>query len=234
MNWSNERYVRLYTRDTSDWLLLSWQAQALLCLLLRKADRLGEIDLGRHGLKGVAAHVKMPWKVAEPALEELLADGVVHREDREGRLLLVFKNYTIANESTSAGAERMRRYRERHRDAREASPRDETSPGDVTGDAHGGDGDVTRDGVTHKVTPIRSVPSDPSVPKAARVRARDGTNGPYSGPRAGNGNGAAIPGSVRSGPDCCTRCGKKATAYMGAEHVCLACYGLAPAPEVKS
>ena len=36
MDWSNERYVRVYTRDTADWLALSTDAQDLLLLLLRR------------------------------------------------------------------------------------------------------------------------------------------------------------------------------------------------------
>ena len=57
MRWDDERYVRLYTRDTTDWLALSWQAQGLFVLILRKVNRAGVIDLGRAGKRGLAAHV---------------------------------------------------------------------------------------------------------------------------------------------------------------------------------
>jgi len=43
MDWSNERYVRVYTRDTAEYLALCWQAKALLSLLLRKCDRAGVV-----------------------------------------------------------------------------------------------------------------------------------------------------------------------------------------------
>lgn len=183
MNWSDERYVRLYTRDTVDWLSWSWQAQALFCLLLRKADRLGEIDLGRHGTKGIAAHVKMPWKVAEPALAELLADSCIQAQDRAGRTVLVFRNYTTANEAIASGAERQRRYRERRHGVTGDGAGDETSPRDVTGDVTRNAVTVKGDAVTSRVTPIRAVPSVPcradpdpvtqtSQGQSARGRAR--------------------------------------------------------------
>ena len=35
MRWEDERYVRIYTRDTPSWMLLSWDAQALFLQLLR-------------------------------------------------------------------------------------------------------------------------------------------------------------------------------------------------------
>ena len=34
MRWEDERYVRVYTRDTPEWCLLSWEARALFLLLL--------------------------------------------------------------------------------------------------------------------------------------------------------------------------------------------------------
>jgi len=35
MNWSEERYVRLYTRNTADWMALCWEARALFPNMLR-------------------------------------------------------------------------------------------------------------------------------------------------------------------------------------------------------
>ena len=40
VDFSDESYVRLYTRDTVSWLRLGWEAQALLCLLLRQRLRM--------------------------------------------------------------------------------------------------------------------------------------------------------------------------------------------------
>lgn len=90
MRWEDERYVRVYTRDTVDWQGLSFDAQALFLLLLRKVDRAGLLDLGKPGNRGVAVAIGHPrdWARLEPALEELLTDGCVRVVD-EGRRLVV-------------------------------------------------------------------------------------------------------------------------------------------------
>lgn len=79
MNWEDERYVRLYTRDTGDWCALSWDGQALLMQLLRKADRSGVIQLGKRGRAALplllfqAQHTKR----IDEALTELTEGGCV-------------------------------------------------------------------------------------------------------------------------------------------------------------
>lgn len=47
MNWSDERYVRLFTRDTVTWLRWSFETRAIFCLMLRKVDRSGVLETGR-------------------------------------------------------------------------------------------------------------------------------------------------------------------------------------------
>jgi hypothetical protein len=111
MDWSNERYVRVYCRDTPSWAILPWEARALWLFLLRRMDRAGTMDLGKHGTKGSAASIGMPVELVEPMLPLLLEDGcLVHEADR-----LRVPNYIPANETPSSGAERMRAYRERSR-----------------------------------------------------------------------------------------------------------------------
>lgn len=112
MDWANERYVRVYTRDTADWLALSWQARALLMFILRKADRVGAIELGRHGIRGLAGVVGMPPDVVDPAMQELLTDGAVQLV---GSSLLV-PNFIDAQEATASPTQRSREHRERKRD----------------------------------------------------------------------------------------------------------------------
>jgi hypothetical protein len=116
MRWEDERYVRVYTRDTVDWLALSFDAQALLCLLLRKVDRAGLLPLGKHGKKSVAIAIGHPreWARLEPALDELLTDGVCALSEDGGTL--VFPNYIAAQEASASAVQRTREYRERERD----------------------------------------------------------------------------------------------------------------------
>jgi hypothetical protein len=139
MRWEEERYVRVYTRDTADWLALSWDAQGLFLQLLRKADRAGLIPLGRQGKRAVAM-VLLRMDIWEsrlaPALEELINDGCV-RIDGDS---LFIPNYVEAQEAKMTAAERKRRQRDRDR----------------LGDGEIQDGqDVTRDSVNvTRVTPV--------------------------------------------------------------------------------
>lgn len=113
MDWSNERYVRLYTRDTADWLAISYEAQNLLMQLLRKADRTGVIEVGKHGKKGAAIVLGRAdlWPKIEAAVEELLADGCLFFLDTK----FILKNFLPAQESSTSDAQRKREERERRR-----------------------------------------------------------------------------------------------------------------------
>lgn len=111
MDWSNERYVRLYTRDTETVLLQSWQARALFREMLRKCDRAGVIEC-RTGLRGLSLVVGMPLDVVTAHLPELLADESV-RECAEGYVL---PNFLAAQDTPQSDAQRARESRQRRRD----------------------------------------------------------------------------------------------------------------------
>jgi hypothetical protein len=121
MNWSDERYVRLYTRDTADWIAWAWQARALFPLLLRKADRSGVVDLGRRGKGGVAALVGLPPDVAEAGVDELVADGCVSLSSDESGSWLQIRNYEEAQEALASPTKRQRDWRERKRTSVDAA-----------------------------------------------------------------------------------------------------------------
>lgn len=168
MRWEDERYVRLYTRDTIDWLNLSLEAQALFSLLLRKVDRAGLLPLGKHGERGVASAIGHPtrWDTIKPALDELLADGCI--VVRDGVLLV--PNFTEAQEARQSDKARQQKSRESARtkvqtgvpaNEQSVTNRDETSHA-VTA------GHTTSHGVTPScAVPSRAVPSVPSGGSAA-------------------------------------------------------------------
>lgn len=112
MRWEDERYVRVFTRDTPDWCALSWEAQALFLFLLRRVDRAGLVPLGRSGARGLAGMVGMPVEVVERALPELLADGCV----QQSGTTLVIPNFVAAQESPQSDKLRARESRTRARD----------------------------------------------------------------------------------------------------------------------
>ncbi len=156
MRWEDERYVRLYTRDTVDWLNLSFEAQALFALLLRKVDRAGLLPLGKHGARGVASAIGHPlrWDTIRPALDELVADGCVTICDG----VLFIPNFTVAQDAKQSDKARQQKSRETARallKAQSVTNRDETSQAVTDGHA-----------TSQPVTPCRAVPSS-TVPSSA-------------------------------------------------------------------
>lgn len=143
MDWTDERWVKLYTRDTTDWLALSWQAQGLFVLILRKVNRAGVIDLGRAGKRGLAAHIGggSAWASLEPHLDELLADGCVTFDG----IALRVPNFVTAQTSIQSDKARKRAERERATDLGRDEQENEEPKRDVT----------KRDGESQDVTGSR-------------------------------------------------------------------------------
>jgi hypothetical protein len=112
VRWGDERYVRIYCRDNGDWLALGWEAQALLCLAMRKTDRAGILDVGKNAARGLSAITGMPVEVVERALPILLEDGCLIANETK----LVWRNFLEAQEAPATDAQRAREARARARD----------------------------------------------------------------------------------------------------------------------
>lgn len=119
MNWSDERYVKLYSRNTATWVTWPWQARAALPLFLRVADGAGLLDCGRREpLRALAALVMLPVEVVEVAVAAMVDDGTLEVVER-GWLL---PHYLEAQEATKTPALKKRDQRDRDRaKAREIS-----------------------------------------------------------------------------------------------------------------
>lgn len=160
MNWEDERYIRLYTRDTVDWNMLPFEAQALLPLILRKLDRAGVLDLGKHGLQGLRATLKAPQEFFDRGMEALLEDGCVALRGNA----IVMPNFLSAQECKQS--DRARKSAERERRRAEA-----VSGHDVTKTSESGQSVTERDtesqNVTKSHTPSHAVTDGHSVPSRA-------------------------------------------------------------------
>jgi uncharacterized phage protein (TIGR02220 family) len=110
MDWCNERYVRLYTRNTPEWLCMEWQGRALWPLLLREVDRSGVLAT-KLGARGIAQAVGLPIEVVEVGIRELMADGCLIQH----QLGYVVPNFVEAQESAQSDAQRKRESRLRRR-----------------------------------------------------------------------------------------------------------------------
>ena len=110
MDWSDEPYVRLYTRDTTNWRRFGWEGQAVLSLLLRKVDRAGVLDLSElEPWEAVALAIGMPEEIVQTGVARLLKLGTLAvRGDQ-----LVIPNHLAAQTSTKSDKLRQKESRER-------------------------------------------------------------------------------------------------------------------------
>lgn len=111
MRWEDERYVRVYTRDTPEWSALSWEARTVFWGLLRRCDRAGILQVGKAGVRALAGVIPAPLEVVERAVPELLADGCL--QARDGAYII--PNFMPAQDAVTSDAQRKRDQRERDR-----------------------------------------------------------------------------------------------------------------------
>lgn len=181
LDWSNERYVRLYTRDTATWKLVDWRARTVLLHLLRKVDRAGVLDVGDDGELGLAAVLELPLEeVVEPGIAQLVKRGVVVNS---GTAYLL-PNFLAAQEAVASDRQRQRDARDRRRAATmtAAAERDQASR-NVTGESRSVTGEsrsvTERHAESRGVTgchsePSRAVPIQEDLSQHARARAEQG------------------------------------------------------------
>jgi hypothetical protein len=173
VKFEEERYVRVYTRDTGDWLMLSFEAQSVWLMMLRKFDRSGLIHLGRGGRRMLAAVLGHPaqQELVDRALDELLADGCVTIVTDGTKLYA--PNFIDAQDWTATDADRARKYR-----AKKAKP-PETLESENPENLSTVTNVTTVTQPSPRAVPCRSVPSVPSVGTDVRADA--------SAPAAGDG-----------------------------------------------
>lgn len=147
MNWADEPWVKLYRRNTADWLAVGWEARAVYHELLKHVNRRGQIVLGRSGLRGLAVVLQMPQDVVERSIPILAEDGALVASSTE----LVLVNFVEAQETRQSDAARKRAQREREKDHPDDESQNVTSP---NGSADRSSRNVTESHAeSHGVTP---------------------------------------------------------------------------------
>jgi uncharacterized phage protein (TIGR02220 family) len=118
MDWANERYVRVYTRDTVSWKLCDWRAHTTLLHLFRKVDRAGVLDVGDDGTAGLAAVLELPNEVVGPGIEQLTRASASGRSPTVAYTgsSYVILNFIEAQEAPQSDPQRARESRARRRD----------------------------------------------------------------------------------------------------------------------
>lgn len=144
MNWSDERYVRIYTRDTADLIAAGWEGRLVLYELIRKVDRSGVLDTGGD-LDVMPDMLRIPAEVFRAGLERLRARGCI----RITSSAIVVPNYQHAQEAVQSDRLRQRESRAKRRDSAMSQ--------DVT-DGHAESQAVTkRDAVSHDESTSASI-----------------------------------------------------------------------------
>ncbi len=150
----NERYVRIYTRDTVTWKRWGWQSKAVFCLLIRKVDRAGVLDLsGLEAHEAVGIALDVPCDIAAICVEDWLKTGTVTVANDS----LCVPRYIEAQEARSSDRQRQKESRDRKRDR---ASRGVTAESQNVTDGHKTDENVTTGHtVSQVVTPSLALPS---------------------------------------------------------------------------
>lgn len=165
MNWSEERYVRLYTRTTNDLLAFGPEGRHVWYELLRAADRAGVINTGGD-LETMPELLRVTPEVWAVGWPRILKRGCARVTERD----IVITNYIEANEAKQSDAQRQRESRAR-RVAR-GEPERSSESRNVTSEVTKRDSSVTSGHTRSRlVTPCRAVP-DRAVPDHVGVGAK--------------------------------------------------------------
>ncbi|MEY4547640.1 MAG: hypothetical protein RL685_3835 [Pseudomonadota bacterium] len=113
MNFEDETYVRLYTRDTKTWLRLGFEGQAVLMLTLRKLDRSGVLDGIDDPASDLALVLGAPVELVRTGLQRLIDCGVIALADGQ----LVVPNFMQAQNCRQSDRIRKQKSRAERRSA---------------------------------------------------------------------------------------------------------------------
>lgn len=168
MNFSDERYVRVYVRDTLTWKMWHWETRSVFLLLMRKVDRSGVLDTeGATPEFALAALVEVPQDVAARALAQLVSSGTVVITDKA----IVLPKFLEAQEATQSDRVRQQESRSRRKAAALATTPSVVTPGTVRDEPSQ---NVTeRHEMSRDVTPAvpcRAVPSVQDLSRASHER----------------------------------------------------------------
>lgn len=149
MNWSEEKYVKLFVRETPTWRAWPWQARAVAPLLMKHLEPDGSLSVGRlEPARAVAVTIDLPTDVVAPGVAAMLEDGTLELRDER----LWWPKFEEAQESRKSDAQKQRDYRDRERTRKSA--------------------DKLTNPVTKRYTALPSSPAQPSTAQPERIAGR--------------------------------------------------------------
>ena len=179
MDWENEPYIRVYTRDTADSLAMGWEGRHVFREIKCRASRAGVLDIVDPDV--IADLIRTPRDIVRTGLRRLLERQCVVIGSLKGKPVLVIPNFIEAQEANQSDRQRKKEQRARQRDLAllkeielVVTKRDEMS-GDVFGLQRLLPGDFTENGAQKA---IADHPNEQSVTNSdAVVTNRDGMSG---------------------------------------------------------
>lgn len=189
MDFENERYVRVYIRDTADLLAIGWEGRLVLYELLRKVDRAGVIELDEGVLPEMLRVPREVFAAGWPRiLEREIAEAVTNRD---GKTYAVILNFIEAQEAKQSDRLRQHESRARRRDlARRGELGVTKRDGAVTNPVQESQPVTTGHTQSQPVTPSLAVPSlavlDPPLPPNGGSARKRRKGKPGADAREGN------------------------------------------------
>lgn len=114
LRFGDERYVRVYTRETLAQANRRWEARCTLNELFKRVDRAGLLSLAgsRNHAQSIATLIRYPVEVVESGLQALVEDGTITITGDPNRQVLFIPNFLEAQECATSDAARQRAHRE--------------------------------------------------------------------------------------------------------------------------
>jgi hypothetical protein len=111
-DWQDERWIKLYTRDEPEWMVVHWKWRGLFDEILKHLDPAGMMRLGKAGRKAIAAALHASWDAElEEGVKILEEDGAIRFLNNETVLLV--PNFVEAQEAKQSDKARQRKRRDR-------------------------------------------------------------------------------------------------------------------------
>jgi len=161
MDFSDEHYVRIYSRDTKTWLRWGWEGQAVFMFVVRKLDKAGVLDEIDDQIEDVALITGLPVDVVRVGLPKVLQSGTFELSGNK----LVCPKYLDANTARKSDKLRAQESRERRAltarhgashgvTARHTASHDDSNRDEASQNVMGESQNVTDShGASHGVTP---------------------------------------------------------------------------------
>ena len=111
MNFDDERFVKIYPRNTTNWKLLGWEGRCVLMMLLREVDRAGCLDI-EGGMEGLALLLDLPHDVTERGFASCVKRGSVVQNGNTA----IIPNFVKAQEARQTDRVRQAESRARRRE----------------------------------------------------------------------------------------------------------------------